>query len=68
MYFRAFIFSLLLLAGVGIAVTGSQAALTSTETACENCTYERVLIDGAWWIFVYNVDGALIENYPDPEQ
>ena len=27
-------------------------------------TYEKMLIDGVWWIYVYQ-DGVLIEYYPE---
>ena len=34
------------------------------ELTDEDCyTYERVLINGEWWIFVYDCDGNLIEVY-----
>lgn len=36
------------------------------HSICE-VTYERVLIDGLWWIIVYD-DGVKINEYPDPIQ
>lgn len=37
-------------------------------TSQESYTYERVLINGVWWIIVYGEDGAVIEKYMDPDQ
>lgn len=28
-------------------------------------TYKRIFIDGMWWIYVYDEDGALVNIYPD---
>lgn len=31
----------------------------------DHYTYERLLKDGIWWIYVYAVDGSLVNIYPD---
>jgi len=64
MFFRAIIFSLLLLAGTG-AVTSSIISAEQTSVLVVTYIYERVKIDGVWWIFVYNEDGTFVNCYPD---
>lgn len=34
------------------------------ENINEDYTYEWVLIEGVWWIYVYDEDGKLINAYP----
>jgi hypothetical protein len=29
--------------------------------------YEKVLIEGIWWVYVYDADGKLVDIYPDYE-
>ena len=44
-----------------------QAATTSVSSVEDNdYTYERVYIDGIWWIYVYD-GGDLIAVYPDED-
>lgn len=43
-----------------------QAATTSVSSV-EDYTYERVFINGVWWIYVYNEGGELIAVYPDDD-
>lgn len=40
-----------------------------SEAACEDpdYTYVRVLIDGIWWIVVYDQDGFIVNIYEDDE-
>lgn len=33
----------------------------------DNFRYERVNIAGVWWIFVYDLDGNLVNIYEDEE-
>lgn len=34
------------------------------ELTDEDCyTYERVFINGEWWVYVYNCEGQLVEVY-----
>jgi len=45
-----------------------QSTSAVLDLAGDECyTYERVLIDGVWWIFVYDCDGHLIDVYIDTE-
>lgn len=76
MYIKSLFLGILIL---GTVITGSilpcsLEAQTSKgfSTECEAIqgayTYERVLIDGIWWIIVYGKDGSIIEKYIDPIQ
>lgn len=47
----------------------SQSINKITELYDEDCyTYERVFIDGKWWIYVYDCDGNLVNVYIEPEE
>lgn len=38
------------------------------EFADEDCyTYERIFINGQWWIYVYDCDGVFLTCYLDDE-
>lgn len=39
------------------------SVLDLTDDDCY--TYERVFIDGLWWIFVYDCDGIFVKSYLD---
>jgi hypothetical protein len=50
-------------------VSFSQANISYTTSGDgEEYTYVRELRNGIWWIIVYNSDGKIINEYPDPEQ
>jgi hypothetical protein len=34
----------------------------------DDYTYIRELRNGVWWIIVYNAEGIIINEYPDPNQ
>ena len=34
----------------------------------QNSKYERVRIDGVYWIIVYNEEGDIVNKYIDPNQ
>lgn len=40
----------------------------SPGVSFEEYTYVRVMINGVWWIYVYNSDGALVDKYIDPAE
>ncbi|MDZ4713232.1 MAG: hypothetical protein SGI89_13030 [bacterium] len=44
--------------------SNSAAATKEVNQIIFNVTYERILINGQWWIFVYE-DGKLINQYPE---
>jgi hypothetical protein len=37
-----------------------------TKSNYANYIYVRVFEEGAWWIYVYDIDGVLIDKYIDP--
>jgi hypothetical protein len=51
----------------GIALSTPLKASANETLAFEydKFTYEKVLIDGVIWIFVYNDSGSLMEIYPE---
>lgn len=42
----------------------SQSSVSSKINSNFRLHYERVLIDGVWWIYVYD-SGKLIDTYPE---
>lgn len=67
----------ILILGIVIAGPISQYSLEAhiselynakSEVLQEAYTYERVLIDGVWWIIVLGEDGSIIDKYIDPVQ
>jgi len=56
------------------SISGFQVFRNTTET-CSICkystnieyTYVRVLVDGVWWIWVYDEDGNKIMEYIDDD-
>ena len=72
-------FSICLLAGLltaGVSFSNDsfkdlqsvQSTSVVLDLADDDCyTYERVLIDGVWWIFVYDCDGHLIDVHIETE-
>ena len=46
------------------AIVRSQSYLSGKNNSGFRLHYERILIDGIWWIYVYD-NGKLIESYPE---
>ena len=47
------------------SVQSTSAVLDLADDDCY--TYERALIEGVWWIFVYDCDGHLIDVHIETE-
>jgi len=73
---KTFLFAVLLLSILSInSIFTNQAFSKNTKSEAIGkgsilnlVTYERVLIDGVWWIIVYDDDGSIINKYEDPIQ
>jgi hypothetical protein len=44
-----------------------EGAVKAVNSSFEDITYQRVKIDGVWWIYVYQ-DGVKVQQYIDPDQ
>lgn len=52
----------------GVIGIGAPVKVCANETLSfefEKLTYEKILIDGVVWVFVYDEAGSLMEVYPD---
>jgi len=68
MFFKAIVFSFLLLFGAGFVNQGAASNQSSATTTLMEDTYiQYVWIEGVRWAFVYTMDGVLIDSYPDPD-
>lgn len=69
MNFRAILIAILLLVGVSFTTLSSVNAEVKTsatqQEVLDEYTRVRVLIDGVWWIFVYDADGKVVEVYTE---
>lgn len=45
-------------------VSSHATVTTQVNEIIFQVTYQRILIDGQWWIFVYE-DGKLVNQYPE---
>lgn len=43
-------------------------AITKLNYDSDKYTYVRELRNGVWWIIVFNEDGIIVNEYPDPNQ
>ena len=68
---RKIVFSVLFLfASLGSFTSAAQVnagKVNAVHTLQDQYTYVYKWIDGVRWMFIYDVDGALINSYPDPE-
>ena len=69
MNFRTIVIAILMLVGVSFTTLSSANAEVKTnaaqQEALDGVTEVRVLIDGVWWIIVYDADGKVVEVYTD---
>ncbi len=69
MNFRTILIAILMLVGVSFTTLSSANAEVKTnaaqQEALDGVTEVRVLIDGVWWIIVYDADGKVVEVYTD---
>lgn len=69
MNFRTILIAILMLVGVSFTTLSSANAEVKTnaaqQEALDGVTEVRVLIDGVWWIIVYDADGKVVEIYTD---
>jgi hypothetical protein len=45
-----------------------QSAVNKISTKTNSYTYVCVLVDGKWWIYVYDEQNRLIDVYPDADE
>jgi hypothetical protein len=58
---------------ISLAISGVNEARAGAKTASakaavcyvEEYTFQRILIEGIWWIFVFAPDGSFVDAYPD---
>ncbi len=69
MNFRTILIAVLMLVGVSFTTLSSVNAEVKTsatqQETLDEYTRVRVLIDGVWWIFVYDADGKVVEVYTE---
>jgi hypothetical protein len=69
MNFRTIVIAILMLVGVSFTTLSSANAEVKTnatqQETLDEYTRVRVLIDGVWWIIVYDADGKVVEIYTD---
>lgn len=52
-------------AGIGFSHPVSTKAVECAQFEYDKYTYEKVIIDGVIWVFVYDEAGSLMEIYPE---
>ena len=69
MKFKAIVIAILMLVGVSFTTLSSANAEVKTNSSqqetLDGVTEVRVLIDGVWWIIVYDADGKVVEVYTE---
>ncbi len=69
MKFKAIVIAILMLVGVSFTTLSSANAEVKTNAAqqetLDNVTRVRVLIDGVWYVIVYDADGKVVEVYTE---
>lgn len=69
MKFKAIVIAILMLVGVSFTTLSSANAEVKTNSSqqetLDNVSRVRVLIDGVWWIIVYDADGKVVEVYTE---
>ena len=69
MKFKAIVIAILMLVGVSFTTLSSANAEVKTNSTqqetLDNVSRVRVLIDGVWWIIVYDADGKVVEVYTE---
>jgi hypothetical protein len=62
-----FVFTFIIISTFTTPATNNKPNITANNSIAltleDNYRYERVLINGVWWIYVYNSDNILIEKY-----
>jgi len=69
MKFKAIVIAILMLVGVSFTTLSSANAEVKTNAAqqetLDNVTRVRGLIDGVWYVIVYDADGKVVEVYTE---
>lgn len=57
----------LVIGGINTAKGEFYKAASAQAVICysEEYVFQRILIEGVWWIFVFTLDGSFVDAYPD---